>query len=281
MFHQVRVPPEQCDFLRFLWWPNGDLDAPLEEYRLVVYLFGAVSSPSIANFALKKTASDNEEEYGAIVANTLRKNFYVNDCLRSVDTKNTAGKLIKDLSRACQKSGFHLTKYTCNRRGVLEQIPEEERSKETKALDLHRDNLPIERALGVQWCVQSDSFGFRIILNNFIAPFTLVAKQILQELCRSKSLGWDDDIPEGYRNQWIKWRNELPTLESFHVDRCLKPRDFGPIVSRQLHLFSDASTVGYGCSGYLRLQDDANRIHCFFLMGKARLHQSRQQQFPD
>ena len=288
MFHQVRVPPEQCDFLRFLWWPNGDLDAPLEEYRMVVHLFGAVSSPSIANFALKKTASDNEKEYGTIVANTLRKNFYVDDCLRSVDTENTAGKLIKDLSRACQKGGFHLTKFTCNRRGVLEQIPEEERSKETKALDLHRDNLPIERALGVQWCVQSDSFGFRIILNNkpitrrgilstvssiydplgFIAPFTLVAKQILQELCRSKSLGWDD---EEYRNQWIKWQNELPTLELFHVDRCLKPREFGPIVSRQLHLFSDASTVGYGCSGYLRLQDDANRIHCAFLMGKARL----------
>ena len=119
------------------------------------------------------------------------------------------------------------------------------------------------------WCVQSDSFGFRIILTNkpvtrrgilstvssiydplgFIAPLTLVAKKILQELCRSKSLGWDDDVPEEYRNQRIKWRNELPMLELFHVDRCLKPRDFGPIVSRQLHMFSDASTVGYGCFG--------------------------------
>ena len=73
MFDQVSVPPEQCDFLRFLWWPNGDLDAPLEEYRMVVHLVGAVSSPSIANFALKKNASDNEEEYGSIVANTLRE----------------------------------------------------------------------------------------------------------------------------------------------------------------------------------------------------------------
>ena len=73
MFDQVSVPPEQCDFLRFLWLQNGDLDAPLEEYRMVVHLFGAVSSPSIANFALKKTASDNEEEYGTIVADTLRE----------------------------------------------------------------------------------------------------------------------------------------------------------------------------------------------------------------
>lgn len=80
MFHQFRVPPEQCDFLRFLWWPNGNLDAPLQEYRMVVHLFGAVSSPSIANFAIKKTASDVEEDYGPLVARTLQRNFYVADC---------------------------------------------------------------------------------------------------------------------------------------------------------------------------------------------------------
>lgn len=60
-------------------------------------------------------------------------------------------------------------------------------------------------------------------------------------------------------------------LEQFHTDRCHKPPDFGPVVSRQLHLFSDASTTGYGCAAYLRLQTNANRVHCSFLMGKARL----------
>jgi len=25
MFHQVLVEPKDCDALRFLWWPNGDL----------------------------------------------------------------------------------------------------------------------------------------------------------------------------------------------------------------------------------------------------------------
>jgi len=32
MFHQVRVPEGQQDFLRFLWWPDGDLTQNLEEY---------------------------------------------------------------------------------------------------------------------------------------------------------------------------------------------------------------------------------------------------------
>ena len=32
MVYQVFVSEEQRDFLRFLWWPNGDVTAQLEEY---------------------------------------------------------------------------------------------------------------------------------------------------------------------------------------------------------------------------------------------------------
>ena len=46
MFYQVRVPAYQRDYLRFLWWPGGDLNAEIEEYRMMVHPFGAVSSPS-------------------------------------------------------------------------------------------------------------------------------------------------------------------------------------------------------------------------------------------
>ena len=56
MFHQVLVEPKDCDVLRFLRWPNGDSSGEVEEYRMVKHLFGATSSPSIANFCLKKTA---------------------------------------------------------------------------------------------------------------------------------------------------------------------------------------------------------------------------------
>ena len=291
MFHQVTVPPEQYDYLRFLWWPDGNLDAELEEYQMVVQFFGGSLLTSVANLVLKETANDNKDEHGTLVADTLRKNFYVDDCLRSVSSEDAAVKLIESLCQSCQKGGFHLTRFTCNRRAVLQCIPENERSKEVKSIALDCNNLPVERALGVQWCVQSDSFGFRIIVNSklltrrgilstvslvydplgFVAPFTLLAKKLLHDLCRNKDLDWDDDIPEDCRSQWISWCTELPMLAQFHVDRCHKPPDFGPVVSRQLHLFSDASTMGYGCAAYLRLQENTNRVHCSFLMGKARL----------
>ena len=291
MFYQVQVPIEQRDFLRFLWWPGGDLNAELKEYRMTVHPFGTVSSPSCANYALRKTADDNEKKYGNAVASTLRRNFYVDDCLRSVSTEATAKEQIKNLREVCASGGFHLTKFISNRRNVLESIPDTERSKDVKALDLHYDDLPIERALGVQWCVESDTFKFRITVKDkpvtrrgilsvvssiydplgFAAPFTLTAKKLLQDLCREERLGWDDELPEAYCIRWEKWRTELPLLERLVVPRCAKPTEFGHIKSRQLHIFADASTVGYGSAVYQRLCDNEGRIHCSFLMGKARL----------
>ena len=51
---------------------------------MTVHLFGAVSSPACANFAVRKTAEDNAENVSADVINTVRWNFYVDDCLKSL-----------------------------------------------------------------------------------------------------------------------------------------------------------------------------------------------------
>ncbi|KAK0142415.1 hypothetical protein N1851_019859 [Merluccius polli] len=55
MFYQVQVPEEDADLLRFLWWPNGNLNVPMEEYRMAVHLLGATSSPRVASYALWRT----------------------------------------------------------------------------------------------------------------------------------------------------------------------------------------------------------------------------------
>lgn len=60
MFYQVKVTPDQCDMLRYLWWPEGNITKEPVAYRMLVHLFGATSSPSCSNYALKRTAKDNE-----------------------------------------------------------------------------------------------------------------------------------------------------------------------------------------------------------------------------
>ena len=138
------MPEEDADLLRFLWWPNGDLSQHMVEYRTVVHLFGATSCPSCANFALRRCAKDNKEFFSQHVFETI--SFYVDDLLASLPSEREAICLYEDLRKICAKGGFNLTKWMSNSRSVLAAIPEEERAKEVKDLDL--DLLPVERALG-------------------------------------------------------------------------------------------------------------------------------------
>lgn len=156
MFHQVNVSHKNVDFLCFLWWPNGDTTQSFKEYRMKVHLFGAISSPSCCNFALRKLAEDYKDCFPNKVLNTIQHNFYVDDCLTSVPTEVEALHMVKDLTAVCSKGGFQLSKWMSNSGNVLASIPEERLSKTTKDLNLDKDNLPVERTLGLHWCVESD-----------------------------------------------------------------------------------------------------------------------------
>ena len=106
-------------------------------------------------------------------------------------------------------------------------------------------------------------------LLGFVALIVLPATVVLQDLCR-KRLEWDDPIPDDERNRWLSWLEDLQKLQQLSVDCCLKPPSFGKVVSVQLHHFSDASQQGYGAVSYLKVLDDKDAIHCYFVMGKAR-----------
>jgi len=188
---------------------------------MTVHLFGAGSSPGCANFALKRIATDHEEEFGQDAANFVRDNFYVDDGLKSVPTVAEAVKLIESTRKLCTKGELRLHKFSSNSREVLETIPEDERAKGLKNLDLHQSSLPMERALGVQWCMETDLFQFWITLQDkpltrrgilstvssvydplgYLAPFILIGKQILQQLCHDKA-DWDEPIPDQAQVNW-------------------------------------------------------------------------------
>ena len=202
-----------------------------------------------------------------------------------------------------QKGGFKLTKWLSNDREVLTAIPEGERASSVVNLDV--DDLPTETALGLKWNVEEDVFTWAVdddtlvqtrgkaitrcgILSavsslfdplGMIAPFIMKAKLLLQELCRKK-LQWDEEISELEKKQWLRWLNDLSKLKEVKVERFLKPSDFGVIKTTELHLFSDGSRVGYGAVAYLRLVDDKDRIHCSFILGRARVAPIREITIP-
>lgn len=154
MFHQVRVPREDAHLLRFLWWPDGDFNQDLVDFRMLVHPFGATSSPSCANFALRECTEDNEEQFCWETIEKLLHCFYVDDCLVSTASEEEAVVLYHDLVCICAKGGFKLTKWMSNRRAVMAAIPEDQRARgKQQDLDLDHDLLPVERVLGVQWCI--------------------------------------------------------------------------------------------------------------------------------
>ena len=151
MYHQVWVHKHDRDYLRFLWFANDNTANQSVVHRMTAHLFGGVWSPSCANFALRKCASDKETSYDQETIKTVQNNFYVDDCLRSVPTPEKAIKIISELRHLLSTGGFHLTKFLSNSREVMKTIPESERSKTMAELDLDMEDLPSERALGVLW----------------------------------------------------------------------------------------------------------------------------------
>ena len=263
MYHQLKVHPDDVDALRFLWYPDCDLTREPEEYHMAVHLFGGVWSASCANYGLQRTAKDNSNDFDPEVARSVEKNFYVDDYLKSVESHEKAISLVDQLRNLLALGGFNLTKWVSNFRAVLKTIPRQLRASGVQDLDLGSEVLPVERALGVRWNVETDEFVFKMQLKRkpptrrgllsvvssvydplgFISPFLLSAKIILQDLCRRK-LKWDDVIPRDRLHQTKRWLESLPAMEQFSVQRCYKPKEFGTVADVQIHHFSDASEVG-------------------------------------
>ena len=71
---------------------------------MCVHVFGRTSSPGCCNYALRKTAVDNASDFKVgDVSETLMKNFYVDDTIKSVESEDSAIQLIQDARKICQR----------------------------------------------------------------------------------------------------------------------------------------------------------------------------------
>lgn len=289
MFYQVQVPETQRDFLRFLWFDADNPTSKPVQYRLTVHVFGAISSPSCANYALRKTAYDNESCTDKNVTQTLLRQFYVDDMLCSVDYEHDGITRLREIILLCERGGFNLTQVISNKISVLNSISSEKVTKSLKEKAINRLIDATERALGVIWNLEKDVFQFkiktqdgnftkRIVLSvlfsiydpfGFIGPALLPGRLIFQKLCRMKT-DWDEIISPEIASEWKDWMKDLHLLTGYEIPRCVKPARFSS-AKFDIHVFGDASEAGYGAVAYLRCQNSDQLVYCSILLAKSRL----------
>ena len=81
------------------------MNEPVQIYEYQRHVFGAKSSPISANYALKRVANDNEDEF-PIAAKAIQNNFYMDDFIKSVETPEEATKVLNQLQPFLSKHGF-------------------------------------------------------------------------------------------------------------------------------------------------------------------------------
>ncbi|KAL0151744.1 hypothetical protein M9458_052970 [Cirrhinus mrigala] len=290
MFYAFVVREDHRDYLRFLWYKDNDLNNNITEYRMKVHIFGNSPSPSVAIYGLRRAAQEYQDEYGTDSKEFVMRNFYVDDGLTSVPTEEEAIDLLQRTQKMLAASNLKLHKIASNSSKVMTAFAPEDLAKDLKDLDFSADPLPLQRSLGLIWNLESDSFGFQVsqeekpftkrgILSTvqsiydplgFVAPITIQGKVLIRELS-SKEYDWDDPLPPDKQESWKLWRESLLELEKLHFKRRYVPMPLVSSQSRELCLFSDASTQAIAAVAYLRVTNDEDQCHVGFVMGKAKL----------
>lgn len=218
MFHNFRVREDHRDYLRFLWHPNHDLKAPLEEFRMTVHVFGNSPSPSVATFGLRQSVSTADLD----IQHFVSRNFYVDDGLMSFSSVSQAVDLIKRTQHALYDGGrLRLHKIASNSVEILQHFKSTDLSKDLIGLNITQDDLPEQRSLGIAWNIEDDTFIFRVnkdpkpftrrgvlsVINSlfdpigFTAPVTVVGKVFLRDAMTTKC-DWDDILPNSFQIEW-------------------------------------------------------------------------------
>ena len=176
MFMQVKVRTEDRQFLRFLW--NKEISSVPDVFEYERHIFGARASPTCANYAVRKCATDQQKNYPDAIKQ-VQANFYMNDYLASFDTIDEAASVQHQLQNALSEGNFKKVKWCSNSRSLCENMDPVLLSKPVEEL-FAADNL--ERVLGIQWNVSEDTIFFTTPEKAFKLPSKLTQRSLLSHI---------------------------------------------------------------------------------------------------
>lgn len=281
MFHQIKV--SDPDFQRILW--REDPKDMIKDYRITRVTFGTASAPYLAAKVLQQLALDESEKYPLASKITL-KDYYMDDLLTGGDSFEDGVLIFKQMTELMKSGGFQLQKWNSNNIDLLQVMYGSKTNADEKELNLDSTI----KTLGIVWDNKTDQFQYSIdLLQNegpvtkrtiasdvsklfdpmgWLAPTIVIGKIFLQRLWLS-GVNWDQEVPKEIRDDWLKFRSELPALSEVTVKRWLHTTTKG--TKMELYGFADASIMAYAAVVYSRVIDDKGEIHVQLISAKTRV----------
>ncbi len=111
-------------------------------------------------FALQKHVLDHSQPEEDVRV-TIAKSFYVDNCLQSLTSRETARALVDKLRHLLDKGGFELRHWASNDPSIINHLPSEARSDSCELWLSHDQPSVQESAFGLHWHCRSDTLSYK------------------------------------------------------------------------------------------------------------------------
>ncbi|UYV84906.1 hypothetical protein LAZ67_X003949 [Cordylochernes scorpioides] len=267
-FQTIGIDEKERDYLRFLWWDEQD-PSKIRTLRHTRVVFGLTCSPFILAAVLKYHL-DSIVDYRKPVADVLRRSFYVDNLVFSVDEPDELKRFREVANDIMDEAKMTLREWKYGGSRILV-------------------NKEDSRVLGLYWNKERDTLRCHIpqdttkygevtkrtLLSNlqkffdplgFYAPIFLIPKFLIQRTWLLK-LGWDQSLPTDIQQEFKRWSEELDHVKKLEFPRYAKVTRSENL---ELHVFGDRSKKAYATVAYLRgVQDGV--VHVSLLAAKTRV----------
>lgn len=282
MYRQIRIRAADRDYLRILW--RFDKNQPISEYRLCTVTYGTSSAPYQALRTLQHLSTIEGDQYPS-AAHALMHDTFVDDILTGANTEAEALNCQQELISLCAKGQFPLRKWASNSPVILQSVPAMDCSVTSTVFFDDELNTGL-KILGMKWNPKHDYLSYNVhsqdtsptkrsILSDIarifdplglLCPIIFLAKYLMQ-LLWTTGVDWDAKIPEHISKIWLRFQQELHSLENLRIPRRIT---LDEPVSFELHSFSDSSEKGYAAAVYLRCMSGTTII-CHLITAKSKV----------
>lgn len=282
MYRMMYISRKHVNFQSILWHRPGTPGVAV--YRLLTVTFGTSSAPFQATRGVHEVG-DRVRAMDGELAEIIQRCFYVDDCLKSFPTIDSANATSLRLMKTLSEYGFRLRKWKSNDHRTLNGIDEDERE---EIIDFNSTF----KTLGIAWHAQTDSFVFKTLDINeapiwtkrkllsaiaklfdplgWLAPSIVRAKMLMQSIWQlPNGTNWDAQLPEHVLTQWNPIFTELTSPVPISVPRWLKLSNKTEQV--ELHAFCDASNLAYASCVYLRISHEDHTVSCNLVTAKTKV----------